>query len=99
MDSIVFPIKFTADKGMAKHASESSEQYAQMLSFAAQTIPGELPLSPSFGCEDPTFSEAAKRKLVFTAASFFPEVELVDVQIVDDDLGNAAIDISFSLRT
>jgi hypothetical protein len=99
MDSIVFPIKFNADKSLAKHASDSSEQYGQFLSFAAQTVPGELPLTPSFGCQDPTFSESAKRQLVFTAVSFFPEVELVDVQIIDGEEGQSMIDISFDTRT
>lgn len=98
MDSIAFPLKFTTDRDLKKHASGSSDQYAQILAIAAQTLPGEMPLTPSFGAEDPTFSEEARKNLMFTAAAFVPEIRLVDVQISEPSEGESQIDVSFELR-
>jgi hypothetical protein len=98
MDSIAFPLKFTSDRGLKKHASGSAEQYAQILAIAAQTNPGEMPLTPSFGADDPTFSDEAKKNLMFTAAAFVPEVRLVDVQIVESQEGQTQIDVAFEVR-
>jgi len=99
MDTIAFPIKFTAERGLRKHADGSSDQYAQLLALAAQILPGELPISPNFGAHDPVFNENAKRKLMFTAAAFIPEVRLVDVQISDTPEGRSAIDVAFDIRS
>jgi|GEM_PF-1225350 hypothetical protein len=98
MDTIGFPIKFTAERGLKKHADGSSDQYAQLLALAAQIQPGELPLSPNFGSADPVFSDEAKRKLMFTAAAFIPEVRLIEVQISDTEDGRSTIDVAFDLR-
>lgn len=97
MDSIAFPIRFTSDRDLKKHAGGSAEQYAQILAIAAQTLPGEMPITPNFGSADPTFSDEAKN-LMFTAAAFVPEIRLVDVQISDTEDGRAQVDVSFELR-
>jgi len=98
MDSIAFPIRFTSDRDLKKHADGSAEQYAQILAIAAQTLPGEMPITPNFGSADPTFSDEAKKNLMFTAAAFVPEIRLVDVQISDTEDGRAQLDVSFELR-
>jgi hypothetical protein len=98
MDSIAFPLRFTNDRDLKKHASGSSDQYAQILAIAAQTIPGEMPITPNFGAQDPVFNDEAKKNLIFTAAVFVPEIRLVDVQIIDNPAGESQIDVSFEVR-
>lgn len=79
--------------------SEGSDEYfAQLLALAAQIQPGELPLSPTYGVNDPTFSDSLRRQLALTAASQIREVFIDNVETVIDENGQVDLSISFGLR-
>ena len=73
MDTIKFPIQFDPT-GLAKLREKSSDYYKQLLTLAIITEPGRLPLTPSFGINDPTFTSLDKGQFVIQAARFVPEV-------------------------
>jgi len=98
MDTIKFPLRF-AESGEALRLSDGSDEYyAQMLALAMQIMPGELPLAPDYGTEDPTFSTDSKLTFIATAASYVPEVEISEVEIRQDDFGKTRIDVAYSLK-
>jgi len=98
MDTLRIPLRFR--NGEAEKLTEGSDEYfAQLLALTAQILPGELPLNPNYGVDDPTFSEAARRSLAFVAGAFIPEIVLENVEIIDTDSGRSQIDIAFTVRT
>lgn len=97
MDTLRFPIRFSS--GNVENLAEGSDAYyAQLLALAAQIKPGELPLTPEFGCEDPVFDRESRDQLALTAAYFVPEVAIESLDIAESDSGESQIKITFSVR-
>lgn len=98
MDTLKFPIEFFA--GEVKTLADSSDDYfAQLLALSIQIIPGELPLTPTYGIEDPTFQTALTRDLAFTAGAFIPEIFIEQANIRQNENGEVQIVLSFAQRT
>lgn len=98
MDTLRVPLRFR--DGEAEKLIEGEDPYyAQLLALTCQIMPGELPLTPNYGVDDPTFSETAKRQLAFLAGAFIPEITLESVDISDSNSGVSGIDIAFTVRT
>lgn len=98
MDTLKFPIRFR--QGEVEKLTEGNDDfYAQLLALSLQIVPGELPLTPQFGVEDPTFSPALTRDLAFTAGAFIPEIIVDTAQIVTDETGVSRVNLSFRQRT
>jgi hypothetical protein len=97
MDSFKIPLQFKGGQ-IEKVVDGTDEYYAQLLALTAQILPGELLLTPEYGCPDPAFSEEAKQQLAFTAGAFIPEIVLESVDIEDSDDGKSRISIGFARR-
>lgn len=97
MDTFKFPIRFRGG-GVEKIQEGTDDYYAHLLALSLQIIPGELPLNPQYGVEDPTFDESLVRDLAFTAGAFIPEI-IVDTASADlDNNGQVQIKVSFTQR-
>jgi hypothetical protein len=97
MDTLRFPIQFY--NGAVKKLTDSSDDYyAQLLALSIQIIPGELPITPTYGIEDPTFQSALTRDLAFTAGAFIPEIMIDNVQISETETGLVEIGLGFRQR-
>lgn len=97
MDAFRFPIQFY--NGSVKKLTDTTDDYyAQILALSIQVIPGELPLTPTYGVEDPTFQLALTRDLAFTAGAFIPEIMIDNVQISETESGVVEIGLGFRQR-
>ena len=97
MDTIRFPIQFY-NGSIRKLTDFTDDYYAQLLALSIQIIPGELPLTPTYGVEDPTFKIALTRDLAFTAGAFIPEITIDSVQISQTESGVVEIGLGFRQR-
>jgi hypothetical protein len=97
MDSMRIPFRFRGGE-IEKVVEGTDEYYAQLLALTAQIAPGELPLTPEYGVNDPTFNEEAKRQLAFIVGSLVPEIVLTNVEVDQDDTGKVGIQIGFTRR-
>lgn len=97
MDTLQFPIQFV--NGSVKTVTDLSDEYfAQLLALSIQILPGELPLTPTYGIEDPTFQAVLTRDLAFTAGAFIPEIIIDKVQTSQNETGQVEIGLSFFQR-
>jgi hypothetical protein len=97
MDTLRFPIQFY-NGSIRKLTDFTDDYYAQLLALSIQIIPGELPLTPTYGVEDPTFQIALTRDLAFTAGAFIPEITIDSVQISQTESGVVEIGLGFRQR-
>ena len=92
------PLRFR--NGEAEKLEDGSDDYfAQLLALTTQILPGELPLNPNYGVDDPTFDETARRQLAFLVGAFIPEITLERVAVLDTVSGRSRVDIAFTVRT
>lgn len=78
----IFKIPFTVVNGsVAKHASDTIEAYAQIVTFAVKTLREELPMEPTFGITDPVFDPENANEAVAVLKQFWPEIVLTDFKI------------------
>lgn len=97
MDTLAFPLKFV--NGSVQKIVDGSDQYfAQLLAVTIQIKPGELPLTPYYGVEDPAFDDETKSVLASSAAFFIPEIDIQDIQISETDSGFSRLKFSFTVR-
>lgn len=85
--------------GVEKIDDGTDEYYSHLLALAIQIVPGELPLSPQYGVEDPSFSESLTRDLAFTAGAYIPEIIIDTANIIPAENGQTKVDLSFRQRT
>lgn len=85
MPTFKLPLSF-AKKGGQSHklGDDTREYYDQVLRAVAATEPGSLPLDPSFGTKDPTFTKGDPSGLRATIAGYWPEIAIKKI-----DVGNA----------
>jgi hypothetical protein len=98
MDTLRFPLRFETNGEVSKLSEGTDEYFAQILALTAQIQPGELPLSPTFGVNDPVFNDNARRQLAFSAASQVPEVFVHGVDTEISETGKVDIKIRFGVR-
>lgn len=97
MDTFKFPIRFR-NREIEKIVDNTDDYYAHLLALSMQVIPGELPLNPDFGIEDPTFDDSLTRDLAFTAGAFIPEIIIDSAEIALNEDGQVKVNIAFSRR-
>ena len=74
------------------------ERYAaQKILTAVSTRVGELPLRPRFGTQDPEFAEFDRAGFYYTCATFFPEIQIGNLEERADATGRAVIDVTFNV--
>jgi hypothetical protein len=98
MDSLRFPIRFEKNGEISKLVDGSDEYYAQILALTAQIQPGELPLTPTYGVTDATFSESLTRQLALNAATQIPEIFIRTSEVRVSENGETQVDIQFGVR-
>lgn len=97
MDTLKFPIEFL--NGEVKKLTDSGDEYfAQLLALSIQIVPGELPLTPTYGIEDPTFDSSLTRDLAFTAGAFIPEIFVEQANVRQNENGEVQVVLSFAKR-
>lgn len=95
MDTIALPIQI-ANGRMTLIPDNTDEYFAHLISMVIQIEPGELPLTPEFGCFSPVFDDEQISNLALTVNQFIPEVDIDDIEIVQSDSGKTEIQLSFS---
>jgi hypothetical protein len=99
MDTLKFPLSFS--RGRAIVLPENTEEYrSQAIAILTRTGLGELPLEPTYGITDPTFSVFLKSEFLRNMATFWPEIKINDVSIDrrGDASGTTRLNISFEGR-
>lgn len=96
MDALAFPFRFTAGRAVTLD-SASDEYVAQKVASIASTKTGELSLKPFFGTRDPEFSEFDVSGLYYTAALYFPEIQIGGVKQLTDNTGQLLVEIAFKV--
>jgi hypothetical protein len=97
MEMIKFPIKFDTT-GLEKLSTNSREYYAQLLSICLLTEPGTHPFTPSFGANDPSFTNIDKGVFILNASRFIPEVTITDIDISAQNSGDGSTRVSVSFE-
>jgi hypothetical protein len=99
MDMISFPIRFDSS-GFVKLTEGTTDYYSQLLSICMLTEPGTHPFTPSFGANDPAFTNIDKSLFILNASQFVPEIELTNIDISDKDknAGTTRISVSFNIN-
>ncbi|MFZ9715945.1 MAG: hypothetical protein ACO3CH_00620 [Ilumatobacteraceae bacterium] len=92
-----FKIPFQIVNGsVASVADGSIEAKAQVVSFAVQTLRGELPLEPTFGISDPTFEPSNIFEARAVVTQFWPEIIIEDLKL--STVGNnGRVDVSIKV--
>lgn len=98
MDTLRFPIRF-ANGGVEKYQEGTDDYYSHLLALLVQIQPQDLPLSPQYGVQDPTFSETLTRDLALSVGGFIPEIIVESATIEVSNSGETKINIAFSQRT
>lgn len=101
MDAMKFPLKFNeTNGGLVMTEERTDDYYRQILSIAARTEPGELPLTPAFGVMDPTFKSIDRGQFLFAAARFVPEIEILSVEtFMNEEDAQNIVNFSFIKRS
>ena len=95
MDTIALPLSFRQGY-FEKYTEGTDEYYGFLLSMAMQIEPGELPITVNYGCYSPLFNNQAISNLAIAAAQFVPEIDIVDVNILNVGEGQVRIDVAFT---
>lgn len=100
MDVLAFPFRLDSSGGAALVVQGSEAHLAQQAFQFVNTRPGQLPLAPLYGLDDPTFRVVDKGEIITGLAVFHPEIDVVDVDVRAADAdGTYYIGIEFSSMT
>ena len=79
-EMLAFPFRVGPSGHLVTIDETSDEAVNQLVAAAVMTRPGERPLFPTFGIEDPVFSEIAGPSLAAVLSQFGPNVGLENVE-------------------
>ena len=94
METLALPMTFSNGRP-AVHSDDTDEYYAHILSICIGVEPNELPLTPAFGVDDPTFASVSRASIVEIAARYVQEITITSIDAVIDEAGDTSVDISF----
>ena len=91
MELLSIPFRI-GDDGRPERIWQGSEAHAhqQALQFVS-TKPGELPMSPLYGIDDPSFRDVDAAEVVVGMATYHPEVTVQSVFVYGDASGRAEV--------
>jgi len=93
-----FSVPFRFSNGLAaKHAEGSDEYYIHIMTMVLLTEPGQLPLNPEFGTQDPTFEYINRASLIELAAKYVPEINVTKITPLITDDGEEDILVEYDL--
>jgi len=92
MDTLKFPLQFSADREFVKLVDGTDDYIKQLISVCLLTEPFILPLTPDFGTADPSFSTVSPANLMLNVNKFIPEVTIVSVgTTLNEELGTVNV--------
>jgi hypothetical protein len=96
MEVLSIPFRLQQN-GRAERVWQGSEAHVQQQAaqFVA-TMTGELPLSPFYGMDDPTFRTVRAGEVVIGMAQFHPEVDVRSVIVLADAGGMSEVYVDVS---
>lgn len=94
METLALPMTF-ANGRPAVHVDTTDEYYGHILSICIGVEPNELPLTPSFGVDDPAFASVSRASIIEIAARYVPEITITSIDALIDQSGDTSVDISF----
>ena len=100
MDVLAFPFRIDANGAVPLVQQGSDAHLAQQAYNFVSTRPGELPLAPAYGLNDPAFRVVERGEIVTGLAVFHPDINIVDVNIkATVNEGTTHIGIEFNAAT
>lgn len=76
-----FPFAVGPNGSVATVEHESDDEYQQLIALACMIVPGEVPLAPTFGIDDPAFAGFDMANLARHVQDFGPPVTVEGVKI------------------
>jgi len=76
---ISYPFRLGVSGNVVVRADDSDNYYAEELAVLTLTVPGERPLVPEYGLEDPTFGDFLQEELTAKVDMFGPPVTIQGV--------------------
>jgi hypothetical protein len=96
MDVLSIPFRFQGLTGRFKKTEYNSEEYkAQQITAFVKTHLGERPIYQDFGIEDPTFDDFDEGTFGSEFASFYDNIELMDIVVIEKAGAVDQVDITF----
>ena len=95
MDTFSIPFRFVGSQA-AKHTEGTDEYYLHILSNVLQIEPGELPLEPNLGINDPTFSRITRASIMELATKYVPELRVSAVNRFASEDGTEEIVVTYT---
>lgn len=96
MQVLSIPFRFQGLTGRLKKVEYNSDEYkAQQISAFVKTHVGEHPIYRDFGIEDPTFDDFDEGNFGTEFASFYENIELVDIVVIEKGGALDEVQISF----
>ncbi len=78
-EMLAYPFRVSPSGHLVTVDETSDAAINQLIAAAIMTQPGERPLFPTFGIDDPTFGEIVGARLAAVLSQFGPNVGLEDV--------------------
>jgi hypothetical protein len=91
-----YPFRLLPSGAIATVEQTSDAGNAEQIAVLCLTRPGERPLVPAFGIEDPTFGDLAIADLVAGLQMYGPDVEVTAIDSRHVVEGTLEVDIAFS---
>ena len=96
MDVLSIPLRFKDNGEFVKVSDTSNEYKAQQIRAMVATHKGEHRLFPSFGTDDPTFSEFSPESLIEEFAQFYDtSIQVAGIDVVNRGGAVSTIEIKF----
>lgn len=98
MDTFSVPFRFV--NGLAaKHAEGTDDYYLHLMTMVILTQPGEMPLDPGFGTQDPTFQKINRASLVEMSLKYVPELNIRTITPIITGDGQEDIIVEYEVET
>lgn len=75
-----FPFRIGANGAAVTRQEDTSDYYRELLAQMIATHPGERPMVPEYGLNDPTYAELDAQELVSKVNIFGPPVNIISIQ-------------------
>lgn len=92
---LAFPFRVAPNGSAVTVEAETDEAYRQELAMLLATRPGERPLAPEYGIDDPAFGELDEAQVIAAVEAFGPPVVIEAVETVYPDDTTADVVVTF----
>lgn len=95
---IAYPFRLADDGRVETHEQDSEAYIAERIALILACRPGERPLVPAFGIDDPTYGNITMSALQNQMLLFGLPVQIDDVTRFDVDEANTNFTVSFQIN-